>query len=105
MGIRLRQAREYIGLSTAEAATFLGKSIDALERAEENGSGLSLRQWELLAKLYRRPVRWLRGEPVPPVYVPEEVAQMMDDRRLSEADRQEVVGFVEFLSTPRSPRP
>lgn len=94
---RLQQAREYIGLSTADAAKLLRMSSDRFEKLEASGR-FSIAQWDRLSRLYRRPLRWLKGEPVPPVSVPADVAQMMDDRNLSDKDRQEVVGFVEFLS-------
>src|SRR5258708_30714997 len=69
MGARLRQAREFLGLSQESVAEALGvprASISTMESGRRKVSSLELRE---LARLYRRPLEWFYGGgagPAPP---------------------------------------
>ena len=60
---RLREAREYLGLSQEAAARACGWDTDRIITLEDGSggpmTGLELRK---LARLYRRPVGWFTGE-------------------------------------------
>src|SRR6266567_5473877 len=107
---RLREAREYLGLSQEFVAEQLGiprASLSAIETGKRKVSGVELKQ---LARLYRRSVASLLEE--------DEFAQeeLLEDatvralfrtaRQLSEQDRQQLLRFAQFLRhqdrTPKS---
>lgn len=99
---RFREAREYMGLSLMEVAGFLSADIDDVANMEAGGShDFAPYQMDALSRLYCRPLPWLNGEPVPPVQVPADLAQLMEDRELDDNDRREVVAFIEFLAHRR----
>lgn len=97
---RLREAREFLGLTQADVAAALGvqrTSINAMEAGKRNVNGVELRR---LARLYRRPVEWLLGVDSPP---PAADALYRLTEKLSETDRQQVVRFAEFLAAAGGP--
>ena len=90
---RLREAREFLGLSQADVAGALGMprtSVSALENGGRKVTGLELRR---LARLYRRPVAWLLGDDADP---DEEL--LAATRALSAIDKAQVLRFAEFLA-------
>src|SRR5260221_11357010 len=67
MGARLRQAREYLGISqeaVAEALDVPRASVSAMESGRRKGSSLELRD---LARLYKRPLDWFSGREAEPI--------------------------------------
>jgi transcriptional regulator with XRE-family HTH domain len=98
LGRRLRESREYLGLSqefVAEKLSIPRASISAIETGKRKVSSLELKQ---LARLYRRPVAF---------FLSEEQETEADDttiqalfrtaKALSEQDRQQVLRFAQFL--------
>jgi len=98
---RLRESREYLGLSQEFVAEHLGiprASISAMESGKRKVSGVELKQ---LARLYKRSIASLLGE--------EELrredfsedktvrAIFRTTRDLSEQDRQQLLRFAQFL--------
>lgn len=98
---RLRESREYLGISQEVVAEQLGiprASLSAIETGKRKVSGVELKQ---LAHLYRRSVASLLGE--------DGLAQdeLLEDatvralfrttRQLSEHDRQQLLRFAQFL--------
>lgn len=107
LGSRLKEAREYLGLSQEFVAERLGvprASISAIETGRRKVSSLELRD---LARLYKRPLSHFLGEPS------EEIDDTQDKtagalfratRNLSEEDKQQVLKFAQFLrSAGRAP--
>src|SRR5216117_448617 len=62
LGERLRQAREYIGFSQEQVATFLGVSRSALSLIETGQRKVDVLELKKLAALYERPVGYFTGE-------------------------------------------
>ncbi|HEY1348834.1 MAG TPA: helix-turn-helix domain-containing protein [Ktedonobacteraceae bacterium] len=98
---RLREAREYLGLSQEYVAEQLGiprASISAIETGRRKVSGVELKQ---LARLYRCSVASLLGEnKEAQIEQPDEEsvrALFRAARELSEQDRQQLLRFAEFL--------
>lgn len=98
---RLREAREYLGLSQEFVAEHLGiprASISAIETGKRKVSGVELKQ---LARLYRRSVASLLEEDETAfAEQPEEEsvrALFRTARELSEQDRQQLLRFAQFL--------
>ena len=101
LGARLKQSREYIGLLQEDVATALGiprTSVHALEAGKRKVTGIELRR---LARLYRRPVGWLLGEEEPDLADAEPLFRAT--AVLSDADKEQVLRFAEFLAAAGKP--
>jgi transcriptional regulator with XRE-family HTH domain len=97
MGARLREAREFLGLSQESVAEVLGvprPSMSAMETGRRKVSSLELRD---LAELYRRPLEWFygAGEPI----AEDETARALfrATSGLTQEDKEQVLKFAEFL--------
>lgn len=96
LGRRLKEAREYVGITQEEAANHLKVRRSAISEIEAGKRGVGALEMKSLAALYERPTAWFTGEVEPPV--PEDVAflaRTVSD--LSENDRGELANFAEFL--------
>lgn len=92
---RLRESREYLGLSQEAVAESLGiprASLSAIEAGKRKVSSIELRD---LARLYRSSVEQLLGEQ--PEDDPVVGALYRTAKDLTEEDRQQVLRFAEFL--------
>jgi transcriptional regulator with XRE-family HTH domain len=99
IGARLRAARAYLGLSQELAAQHLDvprAAVSAMERGQRKVSSVELRK---LARLYGKPVAYLLGDVEDPVLDSDEISSALfrAARRLSDADRRQVLQFAEFL--------
>ncbi|MGH9047412.1 MAG: helix-turn-helix transcriptional regulator [Acidimicrobiales bacterium] len=98
MGAKLREAREFLGLSQEVVADALGvprASVSAMESGRRKVSSLELRD---LARLYKRPLEFFyddRGADAED----DEATQALfrATRNLTPEDREQVVRFAEFL--------
>lgn len=96
LGKRLKEAREYVGITQEEAASHLKVRRSAISEMEAGKRGVGALEMKSLAALYERPTAWFTGEVEPPI--PEDVAflaRTVSD--LSENDRGELASFAEFL--------
>jgi transcriptional regulator with XRE-family HTH domain len=97
LGERLREAREYLGFSQDQVATFLGVSRSALSLMESGQRKVDALELKKLAGLYKRSVGYFTGE--------EEDASIGADVKhlarkvsdLSSEDREELARFADFL--------
>jgi transcriptional regulator with XRE-family HTH domain len=98
LGARLREIREYLGISQQSVAVATGiprTAVSDIERGRRKVDSLELRK---LSKLYRYPVSYLLGESgadegeAAPVSA---LARVFDE--LTDQDRQEVLRFAEYL--------
>ncbi|HEY7424055.1 MAG TPA: helix-turn-helix transcriptional regulator [Gemmataceae bacterium] len=97
MGDRLREAREYLGFSQEEVATYLGVPRSALSLIEAGVRKVDALELKKLASLYKRPVASFTGEEGEEEYG-EEVAHLARKaRELSPEDRAELSRFADFL--------
>jgi transcriptional regulator with XRE-family HTH domain len=98
MGARLRQAREFLGLSQESVAEALGvprASISTMESGRRKVSSLELRD---LARLYRRPLEWFYGGGAQPAPEDETVSALFRATKgLTPEDKEQVLRFAEFL--------
>jgi transcriptional regulator with XRE-family HTH domain len=98
MGARLRQAREYLGLSQESVAEALGvprASVSAMESGRRKVSSLELRN---LARLYKRPLEWFYDSNVEPIAEDETVSALFRaTKNLNQEDKEQVLRFAEFL--------
>jgi transcriptional regulator with XRE-family HTH domain len=96
LGKRLKEAREYVGITQEEAAAHLKVRRSAISEMEAGKRGVGALEMKSLASLYQRPTSWFTGETEQ--QVPEDVAflaRTVSD--LSENDRGELASFAEFL--------
>lgn len=100
LGIRLKEAREYLGLSqefVAEKLSIPRASVSAIETGKRKVSVLELRAF---ARLYKKPISFFIGQEqsVDETSESETVqALFRATKRLSEEDRQQVLRFAQFL--------
>jgi transcriptional regulator with XRE-family HTH domain len=99
LGLRLREAREYLGLSQEFVANYLSvprASISAMETGKRRVNSLELKQ---LAKLYKRPLSFFLGEEDQTLLQPDEtsLALFRTARDLTMEDRKHVLQFAQFL--------
>jgi transcriptional regulator with XRE-family HTH domain len=101
---RLRESREYLGLSQEVVADHLGvprASVSAMEAGKRKVSSMELRD---LARLYRTSVQHLLGEESD--QDPVVGALYRTARNLTHEDREQVLRFAEFLrSAGTAPSP
>ena len=96
LGKRLKEAREYVGVTQEEAAAHLKVRRSAISEMEAGKRGVGALEMKRLAALYKRPTAWFTGEVEP--LMPEDVAflaRTVSD--LSENDRSELANFAEFM--------
>ncbi len=92
---RLRESREYLGLSQESVAEHLGvprASVSAMEAGKRKVSSMELRA---LARLYRTSLQHLLGEE--PEQDPVVGALYRTAKDLNHEDREQVLRFAEFL--------
>lgn len=96
LGRKLKEAREFLGLSQEAVSTALGiprPTISALESGKRKVTGVELRRF---ASLYRRDLAYFfRIEPEPEDGIVAALFRATKD--LGDQDRQQVLRFAEFL--------
>ncbi|WP_082100143.1 helix-turn-helix domain-containing protein [Anaeromyxobacter sp. PSR-1] len=97
LGTRLKEAREYLGLSQEEVSKAVGLTRSAISLLESGQRKVDALELGRFAVLYQRPVSDFTGETVPD-RAPASVAHLARAAaKLSEQDREELIRFAEFL--------
>ena len=90
---RLRDAREFLGMSRQDAAEVLGADTLTLTDMEEGTAELTGAMLEKMGRLYRRPLEWFTGgtrfKPSP------DLLRMTEN--LHPVDRDVILEFAEWL--------
>jgi transcriptional regulator with XRE-family HTH domain len=98
LGERLREAREYLGFSQDQVATFLGVSRSALSLMESGQRKVDALELKKLAGLYKRAVGFFTGETADEVSFGTDVKHLASQvAELSPDDRKELGRFADFL--------
>ena len=100
LGEKLREAREYLGLTQDEVAKRLGVQRTALSNIEAGQRKVDAFELLTLAKLYQRPTAWFteEGDTAAQPTLPKEVAHLARAAAaLSSRDREELARFADFL--------
>ena len=104
MGERLKEAREFLGLSqevVAEALDIPRASVSAMENGKRKVSSLELKR---LAKLYRRPAQFFLGEETLQAPADKTIeALFRATKELSARDKEQVLSFAQFLQSAGKP--
>jgi len=101
MGVRLREARDFLSISqeaVADALKIPRASVSAIESGRRKVSSLELRD---LARLYRRPLDTFYDQHNDSISVDSEADQTLYRavRELSDDDKEQVLKFAEFIKT------
>lgn len=103
---RLREAREYVGLSQDEVAQALGLSRPAITNIETGNRKVEAVELERLAKLYGQSVNYLLSGEDPLAAAPEQVQFLARAvKGLSRKDLDEVARFATFLKRSSEANP
>jgi len=95
---RLRQAREYVGLSQDDVAAALGISRPAVTHIESGTRKVEATELNVLANLYRKSLDFLLTGRETVTDAPEQLAFLARAiKGLSDRDLDEVARFAEFL--------
>ena len=98
MAMRLREAREYVGLSQEEVANALGLSRPAVTNIETGNRKVEALELDKLATLYRQSVTYLlSGEEAVGAAPAQFQFLARATKGLSEKDLEEVARFASFL--------
>jgi transcriptional regulator with XRE-family HTH domain len=98
LGVRLREARKYLGLKQEDVASYLKIQRTALVDIESGQRRVEAIELTRLAKLYKQPVSYFTGEDAAAAALPAGVAHLARQAAaLSEQDREELSRFVEYL--------
>ena len=98
LGERLREAREYLGFSQDQVATFLNIPRSALSLMETGQRKVDALELKKLAGLYKRPVGYFTGEETEEVSFGTDVKHLARQvSELSSDDREELGRFADFL--------
>lgn len=93
---RLKEAREYLGLSQQEVAAAVDLPRSAISMIENGQRGVDTVELKSFARLYQRPVGYLTGEEEPKYALDVEMLAKQVSQ-LSNDDRDELMRFSEFL--------
>jgi transcriptional regulator with XRE-family HTH domain len=96
---RLREAREYLGFSQEEVASFLGIARSALSNIENGQRKVDALELKRMAQLYERTVGYFTGEADgAELQFAADVAHLARKaEELSPQDREELSRFADFL--------
>lgn len=98
LATRLKEAREYLGLSQQEAASALKIPRSAVSLLENGQRKVDSVELKALANLYRRPVSFFTGEEEVQVLGADVAFLAKQASKLSEEDRNELLRFSEYLT-------
>lgn len=94
---KLKEAREYLGLSQQEVADALDLSRSAVSLMETAQRGVNSVELKSLAQLYKRPIGYFTGEESTQVMGGDVAMLAKQVAKLSEQDRDELLRFSEYL--------
>ena len=104
LGRRLRDAREYLGLSQEQVADYLGIPRPSVSTIEAGKRRISFQEMQRLAELYRKPLTYFSGEETPAADETTD-ALFRTTQDLSTTDREQVLRFAQFLRTAGPAKP
>ena len=105
MGERLKNAREYIGLSQEEVSKAINIPRSALSAIESGLRGVDVLELKALAQIYRLPITHFTGESVLKTGLPADIAHLARAAsQLAKKDREELGRFAEYLGARGKPK-
>ncbi len=98
IGLRLKQAREYLGISQEEASESSNISRSAISLIETGKRKLDTVELMALAKLYQRPMAYFTDNDFSIELDSEAAVFARSFLELSKNDKEELTRFAEFLA-------
>ncbi len=95
LGLRLKEARDYLGLSQDEVAAAMNVSRSAISLAESGKRRVDSIELKKLAKIYHKSISVLAGEKPTDVPMSDHLARAVTG--LTENDQNELLEFARFL--------
>ena len=105
LGKRLREAREFLGLSQEQVADHLGIPRPSVSTMEAGKRRASFQEIQKLADLYRRPLSYFSGAGETSEGDETTDALFRTTQELSETDREQVLRFAQFLRNAGPAKP
>ncbi|WP_204808751.1 helix-turn-helix domain-containing protein [Mycobacterium riyadhense] len=102
LAARLREVREYLGLSQQYVASATGIARPAMSEIERGNRKVDSLELRKLARLYRYPVSYFLGVEDPSSGISSALGRVLVD--LTSGDHDEVLRFAEFLQFQRDQR-
>jgi transcriptional regulator with XRE-family HTH domain len=97
IGIRLREAREYVNLSQQEVSDKTGIPRPSISAIENGKRGVDVSELERLASAFGLPASYFLSDTSTDEQPPEMRALFRATSKLSDDDVQEVLRFAEYL--------
>jgi transcriptional regulator with XRE-family HTH domain len=99
LGVRLREARDYLGLSQEEAAKAVGLTRSAISLLESGQRKVDALELKKFCELYQRPISEFTGDVEVESPLPETIQHLARTAsKLTQDDQAELLRFAEFLS-------
>ncbi len=98
LALRLKEVREYLGLSQQEVAEALNVPRSAVSLLESGQRRVDSVELKTLAKMYQRPVGFFTGEEAATPLFGDVAVLAKQASALSTEDRTELLRFSEFLA-------
>ena len=98
LGDRLREARQYLGLSQEEAANDLGISRSAISLIESNKRSVKADELVKFSNLYQRSMEYFTDGAVTKIDEDKMTILARDFQHLPESDQEELVQFAQYLA-------
>lgn len=105
LGKRLREAREFLGLSQEQVADHLGIPRPSVSTMEAGKRRISFQEIQKLAELYRRPLSYFSGADETADADETTDALFRTTQELSDTDREQVLRFAQFLRNAGPAKP
>ena len=99
IGVRLKEAREYLGLSQQEAASAINISRSAISLIENGQRKVDLIELKNFSKLYQRAISFFTDDEIKLPKISELSGLQRATKGLSRNDVREVLKFAEFLKS------
>ena len=109
LGTKLKEAREYLGLSQEEVGRILEIPRSAISLMESGQRKVDTVELNALSKLYERPISYFAGEIFESMSQENvKILTRLSDKvsKLTDEDKEQVLKFAEYLASqsPNEPR-
>jgi len=98
LSLRLKEAREYLGLSQDEVAKAIDLPRSAVSLMETGQRKVDAIELKRLAEIYQKSITYFTGEAGEAAVIPESVQHLARTAaKLTDRDREELLQFAQFL--------